>query len=234
MMFAAPANPAGAILPWGRTFEEYTAMFALSRADLASRILACADGPASFNAHQAGLGVRVVSVDPIYRLSADEIADEVNRARPQMIEHCRRNPQRFVWKHVRTPDELAELRIRTLRDFLADYAQGRAEGRYLAQSLPHLDFLDDSFDLALCSHFLFLYSADLSLEFHLQSISEMCRVAREVRIFPLLDMNAEPSVHLPAVLDAMRSNGLDARLETVDYEFLRGANQMLRIKPPQA
>ncbi|MCI5142695.1 MAG: SAM-dependent methyltransferase, partial [Candidatus Electrothrix sp. ATG1] len=36
------------IVPWGRSFQEYVAMFALSEDDLGKRILGCGDGPASF------------------------------------------------------------------------------------------------------------------------------------------------------------------------------------------
>lgn len=45
------------------------------------------------------------------------------------------------------------------------------------------------FDIALSSHFLFFYSAQLSAEFHLQALREMLRVAREVRVFPLLALD---------------------------------------------
>ena len=38
------------IVPWGRSFDEYVKMFALTEADLEKRILGCGDGPASFNA----------------------------------------------------------------------------------------------------------------------------------------------------------------------------------------
>jgi hypothetical protein len=37
------------VVPWGRSFDEYVAMFALSSEDLGRRILGCNDGPASFN-----------------------------------------------------------------------------------------------------------------------------------------------------------------------------------------
>lgn len=37
------------IVPWGRSFEEYRRMFALSPDDLTGRLLGCGDGPASFN-----------------------------------------------------------------------------------------------------------------------------------------------------------------------------------------
>jgi hypothetical protein len=42
--------PLTEIVPWGRSFDEYRAMFALSEGDLGGRILGCGDGPASFNA----------------------------------------------------------------------------------------------------------------------------------------------------------------------------------------
>ena len=32
------------VVPWGRSFEEYRAMFALSDADLEGRVLGCGDG----------------------------------------------------------------------------------------------------------------------------------------------------------------------------------------------
>ncbi len=38
------------VVPWGRSFEEYRAMFAIDDRDLDGGILGCGDGPASFNA----------------------------------------------------------------------------------------------------------------------------------------------------------------------------------------
>jgi ubiquinone/menaquinone biosynthesis C-methylase UbiE len=80
-----------------------------------------------------------------------------------------------------------------LNDFLDDYPAGRAHGRYIDAELPDLPFSDLSFDIALCSHFLFLYTTQLGDSFHRRAIREMCRVAREVRIFPLLALGAVPS-----------------------------------------
>jgi hypothetical protein len=37
------------VVPWGRSFDEYAAMFALEARELSRRILGCADGSASFN-----------------------------------------------------------------------------------------------------------------------------------------------------------------------------------------
>ena len=64
--------------------------------------------------------------------------------------------------------------------FLADYDRGKAEGRYVTAELPLLPFEDCSFDLAVCSHFLFWYSQQLGEAFHHTSIKELCRVAKEV------------------------------------------------------
>jgi hypothetical protein len=60
-------------VPWGRSYDEYVRMFALSERDLALPIVGCGDGPAAFNAEMSLRGHRVVSVDPLYRFSAAEI-----------------------------------------------------------------------------------------------------------------------------------------------------------------
>jgi len=37
------------IVPWGRSFKEYAAMFGLTKRDLSGNILDCGSGPSSFN-----------------------------------------------------------------------------------------------------------------------------------------------------------------------------------------
>jgi hypothetical protein len=219
----------GSAYPWGRSFDEYVAMFALSADDLRSRIISCADGPASFNAQLNARGHRIISCDPLYQFTADEIRSRIAQTRDLLIQRAKENSHLFVWNRIHTPEELSHRRRTAMRQFLADYDLGRQEGRYLNQSLPTLDFPDDSFDLALCSHFLFLYSDGVSLDFHIQSILEMLRIARDVRIFPLRNMQAEPSPHLPEILSTLTRHGFTPKIEPVEYEFLRGANQMLRI-----
>lgn len=54
------------VLPWGRSFDEYRRMFALSDRDLTLRGLGCGDGPASFNAEATRRRAAVISCDPIY------------------------------------------------------------------------------------------------------------------------------------------------------------------------
>ena len=105
----------------------------------------------------------------------------------------------------------------------------RAESRYLDAGLPSLPFADGAFDLALCSHFLFLYSQQFDAGFHVQSLRELCRVAREVWVFPLLALGAVPSPHLDIVTQALEADGCGMVIEQVLYEFQRGGNEMLRV-----
>jgi hypothetical protein len=217
------------VYPWGRTLDEYRRMFALSEGDLTSRLLAVADGPASFNTETTALGHGVVSCDPLYRFGADEIRGRVNATRDVMVRLVRENAGRFVWNDIASPEALSELRLGAMGLFLKDFEQGKREGRYLDRSLPMLGFEDDAFDIALCSHFLFLYADEFPLQFHVDAALELIRVARDVRIFPLLDLRGEPSPHVDGVVDAMRSRGLQLHREKVTYEFQRGGNEMLRI-----
>jgi hypothetical protein len=222
------------VVPWGRTFEEYRAMFALSDADLARRILGCADGPASFNALAKEKGYDVVSVDPLYQFSAVEIKARIEQTALTVAEQTRRNAHEFVWKHFRSIDELVAARMSAMFRFLDDYAEGRAAGRYIDAALPTLPFREQAFDLALCSHFLFLYSEQRDLTFHIDSIVELSRVASEVRVFPLLELGTRPSRHLGAAIEALGSAGFTVSRIAVPYEFQRGGNEMLRIlrRPP--
>ena len=218
------------VVPWGRSYEEYLRMFDLRPDDLKGRILGCADGPASFNSELTRRGGRVVSVDPLYEFSADEIAQRIEETRDEVISQTRREQHRFVWDTIGSVEELARIRMAAMKAFLDDYESGKSDGRYLAAGLPDLPFEDREFDLALSAHFLFFYTDQLSLDFHRAGLLELCRVAREVRIFPLLDVNGVRSRHLEPILAELESSGLDAEIREVPYEFQRGGNQMLRIR----
>jgi hypothetical protein len=217
------------VYPWGRSFEEYGRMFALSEADLGRAIAGCGDGPANFNAEMHQRGRRVVSFDPLYQFTADAIRQRIELTYPRLVEWARQNRDAFVWDTLRSPGELGRMRMATMERFLADYETGRGEGRYVVASLPALPVADQQFELALCSHFLFLYSEQLALQFHIEALSEMARIAAEVRVFPLVDLAARQSCHLEPVLAALAQNGLKAAIERVPYEIQRGGNQMLRV-----
>ena len=147
-----------------------------------------------------------------------------------MLEQARRNAHEFVWDEtIPSIEALERVRMSAMHAFLDDYPQGTRERRYLEAGLPALPFGDGAFDLALCSHFLFLYSQQFDAAFHLQSMRELCRVAREVRVFPLLALGARRSPHLAAVTEALETDGFAVAVERVPYEFQRGGNEMLRV-----
>ena len=97
----------------------------------------------------------------------------------------------------------------------------------ITPELPKLPFENDRFDLALCSHFLFLYFDNFSAEFHLESILEMCRVTKEVRIFPLLKLSGEISPLVMPMIEKLATKGYKSKVKHVDYEFQKEGNQMM-------
>jgi hypothetical protein len=205
-------------------------MFALSDYDLQKRILGCGDGPASFNtemtARQFG---SVISVDPLYAFSKYEIERRINETYDLVIRQTRMTADNFLWQEFADVEALGNARLAAMGKFIDDYERGKAAGRYVVGELPHLPFSKGEFDLCLCSHFLFLYSQQLSTEFHIDAVVEQLRVAREVRIFPLLDLTCERSRHVEAVKHHLTSLGYDCEIASVPYEFQRGGNQMMRI-----
>lgn len=220
------------VVPWGRTMAEYCGMFDLRERDLGGRILGCGDGPASFNTEMSALGYRVVSVDPLYAFPAAAIERRVEETYEIIMEQLARNRDDFVWTYVPSLPALGQRRMGAMRRFLADFQRGKFEGRYLDASLPDLPFDDNAFDLALSSHFLFLYSEEFDLTFHVRALREMLRVAPEARAFPLLQIGGAPSPHIQGVIDAFTAQGLQATIEEVPYEFQRGGNRMLRLRKP--
>ncbi len=218
------------IIPWGRTLEEYQLMFNLSLADLDLKILGCGDGPASFNAEMTALEHSVISVDPIYQWSGEQIKQRVQNTYESVVSQVRQNSQEYVWKRFQNADELGQSRWAAMERFLLDYEAGLSEGRYRYQSLPNLEFDDHQFELGLCSHLLFSYSEHLSLDFHLDSITELLRVCEAVRIFPLITLKGELSPYLETVIAALSHASFDVQVESVGYEFRKGANQMLKIQ----
>jgi hypothetical protein len=217
------------VIPWGRGFDEYVAMFSLTFQDLRRRTLGCGDGPAAFNAVANRTGGGVVSVDPLYEFSAEQVRERIDNVFDQVLAETERNRDEFVWSTITSVAELGERRRRVMEEFLSDYPTGVREHRYVSGALPDMPFMDQTFELALCSHFLFLYSAHRDLVFHLASIKELCRVAEEVRIFPILELGGKKSRHLSAVLTWLERENYAAELVTVNYEFQKGGNQMLRI-----
>lgn len=218
------------VVPFGRSFDEYQKMFNLASQELQKHILSVGDGPASFNAEGTEIDVNITSIDPIYRFSGAEIKQRFDAVVDNIIDQIIATPNNWVWQYHKNPQELKARRIKTLETFLQDYNQGKQEGRYQAQELPKLDFADGAFDLALCSHFLFLYSEQCDQDFHFASIKEILRISREVRIFPLLTLMQKTSPYLNFIVNQFSELGYSVAIKEVPYELQPGGNKMLIIK----
>ncbi|MDV3353773.1 SAM-dependent methyltransferase [Leptothoe sp. LEGE 181152] len=217
------------VVPFGRSLDEYTKMFNLTETELQNPILSVADGPASFNAEGTRRGYQIKSVDPLYCFSATEIKQRFDAVVDNIIQQVENTLDDWVWSYHHSPSDLRKNREAAIRLFCQDFASGKTEGRYDLGELPQLSYTDASYQLGLCSHFLFLYSEQFDQIFHLNSICELLRICQEVRIFPLVALDLHPSPHLEFVINALTTRGYQCDIQTVAYEFQRNGNKMLKI-----
>ncbi|PMB52174.1 SAM-dependent methyltransferase [Fischerella thermalis CCMEE 5201] len=218
------------VVPFGRSLDEYVQMFHLTKSDLHKRILGVGDGPASFNAEATKIGVQVTSIDPIYQFSADEILKRFNEIVDNIIDQVKASPDDWIWSYHKSPENLRWNRVQAINKFISDYEQGKKAKRYQIGELPKLNFQDKEYDLALCSHFLFLYSDHHDYQFHFDAIKEMLRVSQEVRIFPLLTLMLQRSPYLDRITQELQELGYTVSIVKVEYELQKGGNEMLWIR----
>lgn len=217
------------VVPWGRNLEEYTKIFKLTDSDLNNRIISFGDGPASFNSEMTQHNKKVVSLDPIYQFTKAELKQRIDETKETVIEQVRTNKENFVWKNIKSVDELEQIRMKAMSDFVDDYEKGKEQQRYIYHELPNqTKYSTSEFDLGLSSHFLILYS-QLGLDFHIQSICEMLRICKEIRIFPILNLNATKSEVLEDIITHFSTDFI-VTIESSDYEFQKEGNKMLVIK----
>jgi hypothetical protein len=211
----------------GRTWAEYMKMFNLEDLDQCpGKILDCAAGASSFTAHMSGKGHDVVAVDILYNEEPEVLADKCRDHMEVLVEGLA-SVDSFVWSFFKDIDELKEQRNFACREFIRDYMNHRE--RYIAADLTKLPFRDDSFNMVLCSHLLFIYDHRLDYDFHLNSIKEMLRVSsEELRIYPLVKNKGIKSLYVKRIISDLED--VDVDILRVDYEFRKGGNEMMRIK----
>ena len=166
----------------------------------ARRVLDCSAGTSGFVAGARERGCAAVAVDPAYREPLSGCGGRAEPARGGPLRWCRHR-DRFSFDWYGTPERQRELRAAALDAFLADRRRiraGTSRRRSHGCRSPH-----GSFDLALCSHLLFTWADVFDEAWHAAAIREMARVAREVRVFPLLHQGAgEPVAFLTSLREA--------------------------------
>jgi SAM-dependent methyltransferase len=216
------------IVPFGRTLAEYRLMFNLTDADLQRQILDIGAGPASFTAEMFQLGYQVTAIDPIYKFTGAEIQNQFEACVDRIIGQIETNEQDWVWKFHKSPADLRATRELALELFLVDYPAGKTAGRYTAGEVPNA-IGDKFYDLTLCSHFLLLYSTQLSWEFHRDAVTKLLQHTNELRIFPLLTLTWDRSPYLDRLCEHVTNLGYHPQILPVEYELQPGGNQMLVI-----
>lgn len=217
------------VVPWGRTLEEYKLMFQLNDEDMLKTFAGFGDGPACFNYEMTERNGSVISFDPIYQFSKEDIEKRIEEVRVIVMQQMHENMDNYVWKNIKSLDELENIRMSAMKKFLSDYEKGKAEGRYVFHELPNrLPYEEDHFDIGLSSHFLLMYTS-LGYDFHIAAMSEMLRVCKEIRIFPIVDLDANKTDLINNVIGFFKK---DYTVQTVktDYEFQKGDNKLLIIR----
>lgn len=216
----------------GRTFNEYMAFFNLEiHALRGKKILDCPSGVSSFVAEAAAKGIDAHGCDLIYQYDSDSII----RRGYDSIELIY---QDTAWMKGHNFDFYGSLeghrhhRQSALMHFSSHYNTEH----YMYQTLPKLYYADKTFDLLLSSHLLFVYDDRLDLEFHIRSVQEMLRVAKEVRLFPLIDFKnsrqEQPNNFSPFV--AALLDTFNAKIVPVAFEFQPRGGAMMVITEQHA
>lgn len=217
------------VVPWGRNMNEYKLMFQLNEEDMSKKIAGFGDGPACFNCEMTKRNGNVTSFDIIYQFSLSDIEKSIEKVRVEVMHQMRENADNYVWKNIKNLDDLENTRMSAMRKFLSDYEKGKSEGRYVFHELPNkLPYADGYFDIGLSSHFLLMYTS-LGYDFHIASMTEMLRVCKEIRIFPIVDLDANGTDLIKNVIGYFQKNYRTDIIKT-EYEFQKGDNKLLIIR----
>lgn len=217
------------LLLWGHSLRDYQDMFDLNDADLDKKLVDCGAGPASFNADMHALGKEVMSCDDLYSLPPEQLEHSVNEQFNSMLREVKLHQDKFNWDTITGPQQLSEIRQAAIKRFFADFTLGKQAGRYRDYAITDLKFADFAFDIALSLHHLFSLHAELGVDYHVNAIKEMARIAKQVRIFPLLDGNGEITPLLGPVMLILQQENYGIEVREVPFQLHKKGNAMLQV-----
>lgn len=213
----------------GRSYDEYMKMFDLDLNYLMNKkILDCAAGASSFTSEISNMGLNGIATDILYDNETDVLEKKFKNDLLKVLKAFSGVDDLYVWDYFKTPNKLRNHRIYTYQTFMNHYRKEK-HSKYIKSELPKLPFKNSEFSLVLSSHFLFLYDDRLSYEFHKDSIQEMIRISKEIRIFPLVGFDGMKSSFVDKIIQFCFYNGAKVQILKVPYEFMRGGNEMMKI-----
>lgn len=216
-----------AALNWMYDFSDYQQMYDLTQHELSKSLFDFSAGISSFNAEATKQGLHVISADSLYALSENEMRAYAQRIFQNNVAHLEAAPERLKDPTQANIDRIRQAWKKTEDSFLQDYVKGQSEKRYQVTKLPVLSYKSHQFDLALCTDYIFYHS--FSTHEIAAGVKELCRIAAEVRIFPLLDSAGKTSDELGPLMLFLQQNHFGVEVREVPYKTLRGSNAMLRI-----
>ncbi len=213
----------------GRRFNEYEKMFRLNDfKPNGIRILDVGSGVSSFCSEAQNLGYDVLAIDPIYINNVNYLNLKCAKDLDIVIEKLEGKEHFFIWQIFKNKNHLKNQRETAYKTFLKHYEKYQNK-YYIYGYLPKIKLNDNQIDLVISSHLLFFYDNLLDYEFHKASLEEMIRIcSKEVRIFPIINLDNKKSEFLN-ILKENEFKNYKISIERVDFEFYRGANEMLRI-----
>lgn len=214
---------------WGHHVSEYQAMFDLSEAQLKGKLLEYGCGPSAFNAELHHKGGDVTSLDPLFTYDKKDLVKEVTAGFDERVKQVLKDPTQFDVAPYGGMGAFLSSRREGMHLFFEDYDAGCKEKRYQPLPVGELAFDDFAFDLALSSHYLFATAEVSQIDLHLKVILDLARVAKEVRIFPLIEREGEPSVLLGPVLLGLQQANYGAEVREVAHALYPQGNAMLRV-----
>ncbi len=229
----ARARGLGDIIVSSRPYDEYRAMFGLTDGEiLAGPVLDCPGGAGSFAAEVRDRGGHAVCADPVYGTPPDVLVEGAKAGFARGLRYLDEHRDSYVWTFFDGVDDLVARRGGALDRFAEDF-QG-PDDRYVEAALPDLPFADDAFRLVLSGYLLFAYPDHLDDADHEAGLRELLRVAREeVRLYPLIDTAYVRHPRIDALRRLVEAEGVATEVRRVDYEFQRGATEVLILRPPR-
>lgn len=214
---------------WGHHLDEYQEMFDLTEQVLRGNILEYGSGPSAFNIETSPYVKHCTSCDALFNLDYPTLKTRAQLIFAEKLEEVRVHQNDYDFSRYGSFNDFVKIRQQGMDAFFEDYVQGMAENRYQAINTIALPFQDFHFDLAISSHYFFAELENQDLPFHIHAIQELARVAREVRIFPLIDRYGTLSPFVGPLLLRLQALNYGTEIRSVDYRLQPKGNAMLRV-----
>lgn len=98
-------------------------------------------------------------------------------------------------------------------------------------TLPKLPYPTQGYDLALSAQILFNDKLSYTENFHIELLMELCRVANEVRVCPVVNSEGEPSQYLGPVLKILQEKEFGVELTQANFAH-KPHQALLRVWNP--